>query len=204
MAENIRIFTAISIPANITGQIVSHLPDWQNRLSFQKWVDPRDLHITLHFIGDTPVSSIPAIQAAMREAASRSLSFSLELSKLGSFGREERPSVLWLGLKRLPDELLRLHQALGQSLHSGIGYTPETRPYRPHVTLARKYSATEPCSAGKLEELSSPFLQYQTAFDITGITLYRTRLGERPMYEPLAVAQFDKRKADSHQGSPLE
>ncbi|GMK46525.1 RNA 2',3'-cyclic phosphodiesterase [Paenibacillus glycanilyticus] len=192
MADNIRIFTAISIPANISGQIVSHLPDWQDQLSFQKWVDPRDLHITLHFIGDMPVSSIPAIQTAMQEAVSRTSSFSLELSKLGSFGREERPSVLWLGLKQLPAELTRLHQSLGQSLHSGIGYTPETRLYRPHVTLARKYSADEPCTAEKLEKLSSPFLQHQTAFDITGITLYRTRLGERPMYEPIAVAQFDK------------
>ncbi|ACT03389.1 RNA 2',3'-cyclic phosphodiesterase [Paenibacillus sp. JDR-2] len=192
MADNIRIFTAISIPANITGQIVSHLPDWKNQLSFRKWVDPRDLHITLHFIGDMPVSSIPTIQAAMQETASRSSSFSLELSKLDCFGREERPSVLWLGIKQLPAELLGLHQLLGQSLHSGIGYSPETRPYRPHVTLARKYSADEPCTAGKLEELSSPLLQHQTAFDITGITLYRTRLGERPMYEPIASAQFDK------------
>lgn len=192
MAENIRIFTAISIPANITGQIVSHLPDWQNQLAFQKWVDPRDLHITLHFIGDMAVSSIPAIVAAMKEAASRSSIFPLELSKLGGFGREERPSVLWLGLKQLPAGLHRLHQSLGQSLHSGIGHTPESRPYRPHVTLARKYSANEPCTARKLEELSSPFLQGQTAFDVTEITLYRTRLGERPMYEPLAIAQFDK------------
>lgn len=192
MAENIRIFTAISIPKNIMGQIVSHLPNWQAQLSFQKWVDPRDLHITLHFIGDMPVSSVSSIQTAMEKAASQSSGFSLELSKLGGFGREERPSVLWLGLKRLPAELLHLHQMLGQSLHSEMGYTPETRPYRPHVTLARKYNADAPCSSEKLHKLSDPFLQHATAFDVTAITLYRTRLGERPMYEPLAIARFDK------------
>jgi 2''-5'' RNA ligase len=192
MAENIRIFTAISIPENITDQIVSHLPDWKTGLPFQRWTDPRDLHITLHFIGDMPVSSIPAIQTAMQETASRSSVFPLELSKLGSFGREERPSVLWLGLQQLPDKLIQLHQLLGESLHSGIGYTPETRPYRPHITLARKYAADEPCSAEKLHELSRAFRQHQTIFDAEGITLYRTRLGERPMYEPIVVTPFDK------------
>ncbi|SFE17333.1 2'-5' RNA ligase [Paenibacillus catalpae] len=192
MAENIRIFTAITIPENITGQIVSHLPDWRTQLPFQRWVDPRDLHVTLHFIGDMPISSIPVIQAAMQETASRIRAFPLELSKLGSFGRVERPSVLWLGLKELPDELLKLHQLLGEFLHSAINYTPETRPYRPHVTLARKYNADEPCKTDQLQKLSSSFLQHQTAFDASGITLYQTRLGERPMYEPLAVISFDK------------
>ncbi|MCM3629208.1 RNA 2',3'-cyclic phosphodiesterase [Paenibacillus glycanilyticus] len=192
MAENIRIFTAISIPENITGQIVSQLPNWKSQLPFQRWVDPRDVHITLHFIGDMPFSSIPAIQAAMQETASRSSAFSLEVSELGSFGREAQPSVLWLGLKNLTDELVLLHQLLGHSLHSAVGYTPEKRPYRPHITLARKYTAAHPYTAERLQELSSSFLQHQTAFDVSSITLYRTRLGQSPMYEPLAVAAFDK------------
>ncbi|GLX65850.1 RNA 2',3'-cyclic phosphodiesterase [Paenibacillus glycanilyticus] len=192
MVNNIRIFTAISIPDSITGQIVSHLPSWQERLSFQKWVDPRDLHITLHFIGDASPSSLEAVQNAMQEAVSRSRRFSIELSKLGSFGREDRPSVLWLGLNSLPEELLQLHQRLGETLHSGIGYTPETRPYRPHVTLARKYIADKPCSVEYLHNLSDSYQQQKTAFDVNRITLYRTRLGESPMYEPLVVLNFDK------------
>ncbi|MGO4107806.1 RNA 2',3'-cyclic phosphodiesterase [Paenibacillus sp. YAF4_2] len=192
MVDNIRIFTAISIPANITGQIVSHLPEWRGQLKFQRWVDPHDLHITLHFIGDTSISTIPDIKQAMTEAVSESNVFPLELSNLDIFGRKDQPSVLWLGLKEIPKSLLQLHNKLGQSLHSAIGFTPETRPYRPHVTLARKYAANETCTPEKLQSLSSPFLQHQTTFDVNRITLYRTRLGERPMYEPLVELELTK------------
>lgn len=192
MADNIRIFTAISIPTYITGQIVSHLPEWMTHLKFQRWVDPRDLHITLHFIGDTSFSTVPDIKQAMTEAVSKATVFPLELSNLDIFGRTDQPSVLWLGLKKIPESLLNLHHELGQSLHSTIGFTPETRPYRPHVTLARKYTVNETGIPEKLQNLSSPFLQHQTAFDVNCITLYRTRMGERPMYEPLVELELNK------------
>jgi 2'-5' RNA ligase len=57
--------------------------------------------------------------------------------KLDRFGYFKRAKILWIGPRQLPDELVRLHQDLGEAL-SPCGYKSEARQYNPHVSLMRK------------------------------------------------------------------
>ena len=88
------------------------------------------LHLTLHFLGDVAVADIAPLRAAL------SIPFAPFAVDLGQ-------AVVWRGgiavLEPLvvPDALVALHRRLGEVL-DGLGLPPDTRAYRPHVTLARR------------------------------------------------------------------
>ncbi|MFD1956126.1 RNA 2',3'-cyclic phosphodiesterase [Paenibacillus thailandensis] len=191
MYENIRIFTAIALSEDARRSISALVPEWQINLSFDRWVYPEDWHLTLHFIGDVPVSSLPLVEEALREACSEQPNpFQLEINGLGTFGKPDRPSVLWLGLSSLPEELPRLHEALGNTLADKLGFTPEKRPYGPHVTLARKYTGAAPFQDGLLSGFNDKLKTNAVSWNVDGIVAYRTHMGRKPMYEEVARVMF--------------
>lgn len=98
-------------------------------------IPPENLHLTLLFLG----SIDPAMRDELLEAAA-SVSvpqFCLQLDHSGSWRGAQ---VAWLAPGHVPDELQCLHDKL--RLMAGVnGLLPDTRPYRPHVTLAKRITA---------------------------------------------------------------
>jgi 2'-5' RNA ligase len=75
--------------------------------------------------------------------------------------------------------LARLHAAVGEALAGAIGFEPERRRFRPHVTVARVRHGAQPRRTG----LPDP---PQAAFDGEALVLYRSWLGGGPArYEAL-------------------
>lgn len=95
-------------------------------------VAPENLHLTLAFLGNVPASG----RACLEQAAGtiRCQPFELVLDRMGYF---QRPQLFWLGPARMPEALLALVAALQQVQRRCVG-EPEARPFRAHVTLARK------------------------------------------------------------------
>jgi 2'-5' RNA ligase len=54
----------------------------------------------------------------------------------GVFPQQRSPQVLWIGADEGVPHLTRLAECLNQELETR-GYPVETKPYRPHLTLAR-------------------------------------------------------------------
>lgn len=95
-------------------------------------VPARNLHLTLAFLGDVPADWVPAIRAAAGEVAPPILD--LELDRVGQFPAAR---VAWLGPARVPAELARVAAELWAAV-APVGVAPDRRPFRPHVTIARK------------------------------------------------------------------
>ena len=91
-----------------------------------------NLHLTLHFIGDICFDELTCLRRQARLVEGRR--FELVIDQHGHFAK---PRIGWMGCSRIPDALQQLHSQLGQCLRP-CGYTPETRPFNPHVTVARK------------------------------------------------------------------
>lgn len=91
-----------------------------------------NLHLTLHFIGTVDSSLVDCLRRRARAVESERFEFRIDTS-----GHFPGAGVGWLGCSRLAGSLRRLHQRLGREL-ARCDYIPETRPYRPHVTVARK------------------------------------------------------------------
>lgn len=185
MSNNIRVFIALPLPEAARELLNRHIAPWHHAIPFQRFVHPEDWHITLHFIGDIAPVAVNAIERAMAAAAAQSRVLRLRLDGLDYFGKEDRPSVLWSRLEGDREQLAQLHQALGDALSKETGYIPEKRPFTPHVTIARKYTGLQPCSSSMLGRASAAFRQQSTLFAADRLVLYRTRLGQTPMYEQL-------------------
>lgn len=92
----------------------------------------QDLHLTLRFLGQVEASRIPALDALGEQLSLPS--FDLTLDRVGHW---PRPAALWVGPSETPEELVYFHRRLGEAL-APLGFEPEARTFKPHVTLARK------------------------------------------------------------------
>ena len=99
-----------------------------------KRIPASNLHITLAFAGTVAAEGRHCLEAAAGDI--REAGFDLCIGRVGYW---ERPRILWAGPTHIPPELWSLAGALRRTLEV-CGIEPESRPYQPHVTLARKVS----------------------------------------------------------------
>jgi 2'-5' RNA ligase len=160
----------------------------QDPLFFQKWTHPEDLHITLKFLGDTPVTISEQLPNILQNVASSQQFFTLKLSGLGTFGKSSAPSILWAGIEGEMNPLRMLQKNVESALES-LGFVPEQRAYNPHITLARRYQGKPGFSPDFLtpHNIVDPA---NASWTVNQFVLYRTHLGRKPMYEAAAAFPF--------------
>jgi len=103
-----------------------------------KRVSPENLHVTLVFLGATDREQRLCAEAAAREVAVEP--FILTFDRLGHWPRQR---VLWSAPSVVPERLFLLVGALNDGLRC-CGFRLETRPYRVHLTVARKLADPVP------------------------------------------------------------
>lgn len=130
-----RLFLAIELPPRVIDVLKRLQIELKRVFPDARMANPAGMHLTVKFIGYAEESEIPAIAEAARRAADETRPFALELSGFGGFPSLARPRVLWAGASD-NGESAALSAALDREL-SGLGVKSETRPYKPHVTLAR-------------------------------------------------------------------
>ena len=99
-----------------------------------KRVAASNLHITLAFAGSVSGRVRTCLEAAAGDIHVPCFEFCIN-----RVGHWPRPRILWAGPTHIPGELWSLAGALRQALED-CGIETGTRPYHPHVTLARKVS----------------------------------------------------------------
>lgn len=197
--DNLRLFVGIDLPERMIERLSAAFARMETALPFRKWTHPADLHVTLHFLGDTRADRLDAVRAALAQAAAATAPMQLTLTAPGTFGPPNAPRILWLGLEGDVGSLRHLHAALAPGL-SAAGFALDARPFRPHLTLARHGGAgcgeaaihaawreAVAASAGENGESgeSEPF-----AWTADRLTLFRSHLGRRPSYERLNERRF--------------
>lgn len=106
------------------------------------WVASENIHLTLAFLGDTPVDKIPQIGAALDACAAHFDAFVCRLASPGFYGSERHPRVVWAGLDA-PRTLFRLQAELAERL-AELGFEPEKRAFSAHLTLGRVRQCRSP------------------------------------------------------------
>jgi len=102
------------------------------RRSRGRAISGEHVHLTLAFLGDVPATSVPDLRGIgdrLPHAGGV-----LEFDTLGAW---RASGVAWVAPSHLPEPLAHLHAALNQTLRD-TGFDVEGRPFRPHVTLARR------------------------------------------------------------------
>jgi 2'-5' RNA ligase len=136
MSESMRAFICIDVPDSIR----SRAGDLQRRLQSigadVSWVKPSNLHLTLKFLGHVSPERLNEARAALERAVRSASRFEIEVGGTGCFPSARSPRVLWIGLGAVPDQLLRLHDAIESEMEA-IGFQREPKPFTPHLTIGR-------------------------------------------------------------------
>ncbi|MGB3718076.1 MAG: RNA 2',3'-cyclic phosphodiesterase [Hyphomicrobiaceae bacterium] len=123
-----RLFTGIEIPDHLR----EALARLRQPLPGARWIEPEDYHITLRFAGDVDRHVAAEFARALSDIELET--FELRFNGMGAFGGND-PKTLWAGIELTPelDALARAHERAARL----VGLQPETRRFKPHVTLAR-------------------------------------------------------------------
>ena len=135
--KQVRSFIAIELSEELKQELIQL--EAQLKLGKQpwvKWVDPYSIHLTLKFLGSIAAHKIGDITRAIEAAAQGIPPFHLEVRDLGVFPNLRRVQVVWVGVGGEVDKLGQLQQRIEAGLVP-LGFAPESRPFTPHLTLAR-------------------------------------------------------------------
>jgi 2'-5' RNA ligase len=135
MSERIRSFLAFDINNESVLQRFSEV----QRLLLEtgvdlKLVDPKNIHITLRFLGDISLNMIDSILESMAKVSFSA--FDCRIHGLGVFPNFNRVSVIWAGIESGVQELKNVFEQLEPELQS-LGFKADLKGFSPHLTLAR-------------------------------------------------------------------
>jgi 2'-5' RNA ligase len=143
---SLRLFLAIPIPDPIADRLLALETD----VPGAAWRTREHFHLTLRFIGEVDEATARDIDGELGRIIAAP--FEISLSGVDSFGGRE-PSALWAGVSAPPD-LQRL-VASCESAVRRAGLAPESRKYRPHVTLAYLRGTYDTDVANYLQDAAS-------------------------------------------------
>ena len=159
-----------------------------------RWTDPKNVHLTLHFLGDLAEDSLEDVRRTLRDTASAHTPFSLNLANLGCFPNTRRARIVWVGLTGDTDHLVALQSGLGDRLTKAIGFKPESRTYSPHLTIGRvKKGVTQNGirELGQILEQEMPRVGRLAPLPVNHIHFIRSDLKpDGPLYTSLATAHL--------------
>ncbi len=100
-----------------------------------KWVEERNIHITIKFFGETNESLLPGISIALGKIAHNSGLLTFRLSGLGLFGSRYQPRVVWSGID--PVEPMTGFMKTVQKEMEKFGFESDRQNTVPHLSLGR-------------------------------------------------------------------
>ena len=133
----VRAFIAVPIPAILQEQIRRETASLRSQLDHNlvRWVQAKNIHLTLKFLGDTPKEKLDALDEILAKEVATINPFEILVRRVGVFPNLSRPSVIWMGVDE-SDKLSALHRCVERAA-SQIGSIAEKRPFSGHLTLGR-------------------------------------------------------------------
>jgi len=133
--KEMRSFIAIDIDENLKSKIV----DVQNNIGTTylkiKFVEPKNLHFTLKFLGEIEEKSIEDIYKILQKNLEIYKPFEINLKGLGAFPSFSYIRVLWIGIQDETNSLINIADELNRDLKK-LGFKKEKKLI-PHLTIGR-------------------------------------------------------------------
>ena len=148
-----RLFVALPLSEAVLAELAAVVARLRRKDDCLRWMQPESWHITLQFLGNTDPHQFQCLVAHLFEV--HAAPFPIHLAELGFF---DRAGIFFADVE--PTPALVALAARVNSATSICGFKPETRPFHPHITLARAKGQSR---GQPLQALSKRF-QSQPAF----------------------------------------
>ncbi|RUL52042.1 RNA 2',3'-cyclic phosphodiesterase [Lysinibacillus antri] len=182
MAIKHHYFFAVKLP----NEVKSFLNEWVQKnkktFPFKRWVHEQDYHITLAFLGNVEKELLSQTVKSAKVLL-KGQRFSLTLNKIGTFGAVKSPRIFWADVEHSAE--LNNIQSFVYNHCLDLGFELDKKPFRPHITLARKWDSEQPFHQDSLTFITTEDGEKLT-FTVNEIILYESHIEETPKYKEFA------------------
>lgn len=133
-----RIFIAIDVSEDAKRFVAEHISLLRREFPDLRvnWERAEKLHLTLKFLGETEIVLLEQLKRRISLDAASVESFCFTITGSGVFPGVRNPRVLWLGIQEHSGNLRKLQRSIDKSCVA-LGFKPEQREFKPHLTIGR-------------------------------------------------------------------
>jgi RNA 2',3'-cyclic 3'-phosphodiesterase len=180
--DQIRSFVSIDLDdEKVLSQVESIMSSLSSLGGDLKPVERENIHLTLKFLGNVSAAKLDEVRSALAQVTFPP--FSLEIKGAGAFPNLKRMNVIWVGVGEGWSQVELIFEQTEKLLHQ-LGFSRETRPFSPHISVARVKS-------GRKRDEIAAFLGHLTnesfgTFSVEGVRLKQSVLSPTgPKYSTL-------------------
>ncbi|MGL4819046.1 MAG: RNA 2',3'-cyclic phosphodiesterase [Bacilli bacterium] len=175
-------FLAIPVPERFKESLYVTKENMLTDYPFKHWTHPLDYHITLIFLGELDEMKLQLVKEIVELSIEQEEALFVRLKDIRIFGEVARPRVVYHHVK-LDAGWLWLRNRIFTNLKPFFR-TLDARPYRPHVTYAKRYVGG---AAFPFEQREVPdWCMQERKWYARDMVLYSIQLNETPRYVPIA------------------
>ncbi|MBC8366281.1 RNA 2',3'-cyclic phosphodiesterase [bacterium] len=179
-----RLFVAVPVPTPLRLALNQSLGPWRSKYPHLKWVESSHYHFTLQFLGDVMPGQLPALKESLQGLQIKS-GFTLETGAAFAMPPGARARVLALGLRSGVKNLGELAECVHR-VTEPLGFEPERRGFKAHLTLARVRRGDELLLDP--DDIGTPHLPN---LRVDAFHLYESELAAKgPIYRSLLEVRF--------------
>lgn len=178
----IRLFIALPLALDVEKKLNTIIEDMKQQGGRVKYVEPKNIHLTLKFLGNTDENKVDHLKDAVERVAKNYKPVNTALDTIGSFPNFKRPRVFWIGFSRNVNILENMVNDIENETEL-LGWEKEQRSFKAHLTLGRVkdehdvYQLTRFIQDYKLDPIDISFDR---------ITLFKSTLTQKgPIYKRL-------------------
>jgi RNA 2',3'-cyclic 3'-phosphodiesterase len=139
-----RLFVGIPLSPTVIDELTKLTARLHTKDDSLRWAPPESWHVTLQFLGSTDQQQYNRLIPRLREIHLPHVPIRLE-----STGIFDRAGIFFADVNPAP-ALLVLQQSIIAAT-APCGFVPESRPYHPHITLARAKDKDAPSALHHLK-----------------------------------------------------
>ena len=132
----IRLFIALPLSNKVENNLSAIITDFKTKGGRVKYVDPKNVHLTLKFLGNTDEQLVDQIKQSIDNIGRAFKPVRTTLSKIGAFPDFMKPRVFWIGFEKSVDILENMVSDFENEVEP-LGWPKESRKFKPHLTLGR-------------------------------------------------------------------
>jgi len=193
--ETLRTFIAIELDSALKAALRHAQEGLSGQIAARsvRWVHVEGIHLTLKFLGDTPVEKVEGVKAALAQAAEEVGPFRLAARGLGCFPNMRQPRVVWVGVEEPMGALSRLQRAVEAHV-SPLGFPAERRGFSPHLTLGRVQQYASHSEVRMIgDAVAGSIIEMLGEMQATAVSYIKSDLGPSgAVYTKLVDARFGR------------
>jgi len=183
-----RGFLAVKISKSLEDEIRRYQESFKKENLGCKWVDPRNIHLTLNFLGNIEYKLAASITDNLSTLLKKIDPFVIKLGRVGVFPNVKRPSVFWIGTMFGGDNLKKIKEICDNAIVD-FGFKKEGREFNPHFTIGRFKG---PANTMRMEQiLERDRSKVFGEFEVERVILFKSDLkAYGPEYSEFSLIEF--------------